>query len=67
MFRKPSVKRIIELLDSGLSEREVSRALHASRNTVSSVKAGLESFGKSPEELLMLSSSELYEYPTYRN
>lgn len=42
MFRKPSVGRIIELLDSDLSERDVARVLHASRNTVSTVKEGLQ-------------------------
>lgn len=61
MFRKPSVRRIIELLDTGLSEREVARALHASRNTVAVIKGRLPSCEQTTEQLLTLSNGELYE------
>lgn len=61
MFRKPSVRRIIELLEAGLSERDVARVLHASRNTVAVVKKGLDDCDQLPEQLLELTNGELYE------
>lgn len=61
MYKKTSIRRIIELLNVGLSERDVARSLHASRNMVAAVRIAMDSAEQTTEQLLLLSNGELYE------
>lgn len=65
MFKKVSIRRILELLRKGLSEREVAKILHASRHTVASVAMVFRLSGKEWDEVLEMDNETLYElfYP----
>lgn len=42
MFKKTKIRSILELLDQDLSENEIAKSLHVSRNTVNSVREAFE-------------------------
>ena len=65
MFKKTKVRSILELLDKGLSAREVSKSLGVSRNTVSEVQALFLESGRSWKDIAELDDDPLYElfYP----
>ena len=45
MFKKTKIRSILELLDQDLSENEIAKSLHVSRNTVKSVREAFEQSG----------------------
>ena len=53
------VRRILQLLSDGISKREVSRQIGASRNTIDSYETRFHLSCKSYNELLQLSDTEL--------
>ena len=60
MFRKTKVRQIIELLQKNLSEREVSKVLGVSRNSVARIRQ--KGSNEEWDEILMMNDDELYRY-----
>ena len=65
MFKKTKVISILELLGKNLSEREVSKILNVSRNTVTEVQALFEASGKTQDDNSSWDDDRLYDlfYP----
>jgi transcriptional regulator with XRE-family HTH domain len=60
MFKKTKVRQIIELLQKNLSEREVSKVLGVSRNSVARIRQ--KGSNEEWDEILMMNDDELYRY-----
>lgn len=65
MYKKTKPRSILELLNKGLSEREVSAVLNCSRNTIAAVLERCRKYGKSWDDLKEMTDDQAYEllYP----
>ena len=62
MFKKTKVREILELLNKGLSAREIAKVLAVSRNSVASVKEIYDQCDKDWDEIKAMSDDELYSF-----
>ena len=62
MFKKTKVREVLELLNKGLSAREIAKALAVSQNSVASIKEVYDRCDKDWDEIKAMSDDELYGF-----